>query len=186
MIFVTHRGLPPFEVPEIVPRGTRSGGWSTVVPLAELSLRSWTLTERPLGTGVVAKCLGRLRGRGALVARAAAPRVNAAPAEPAPGSDLVVKRARGDTVTDDFALLTYSGSFWDWRVTVMESEVTDLRQVTATTTWQGKTYVVDGVNEEQARMYLDRNTVDIAETTPLVYTVTPVERTMLPVDSTFW
>ena len=64
--------------------------------------------------------------------------------------------------------------------------MTDLRQVTATTTWQGRTYAVEGVNDEQALVYVNRSSVDVTETTPFAYSVRSVERSALPVDSIFW
>jgi hypothetical protein len=185
-IFVGGGALPPFTMPEMVLTKTRDGGWSAVVPLGQLSLRQWTLTETPLGVGVVAKCVGLLRGRIALVARPAGPHVPGETDVPAPGSAITVKKSHGETVTDEFALDARSRHFWDWRVRVEEHEVTDLREVTATTTWQGGTYPVEGVNEKQAQVYLNRSSVDVTETTPFVYSARPVERSALPVDSTFW
>jgi len=187
MIFPTRNGEPPVGAPEVVLGGnSRSSNWSAVVPEEELSLRGWTLTESPLGAGVVATCVGVLRGRTTLMAQVAGPHVAGEDPVPAPGSAVIVKKDRGDTVTDEFVLVERSQYFWDWRVTVDESEVTDLRQITATTTWQGETYPVEGVNDETAQVYLNRSAVDVTETTPFVYSVRPVERHALPVDSIHW
>ena len=165
---------------------SRSSRWSAVVPVEELSLRGWTLTESPLGVGVVATCVGVLRGRTALLAQVAGPHVAGEDPVPAPGSAVIVKKDRGDTVTDEFVLVERSQHFWDWRVTVDESEVSDLRQIATTTTWQGETYPVEGVNDETAQVYLNRSAVDVNETTPFVYAVRPVERDALPVDGISW
>jgi len=188
MIFAAKLGEPPpVGAPEVVLGGDRrTVGWSAVVPVEQLSLRGWTLTESPLGTGVGPTCVGVLRGRAALMARVAGPHVAGEEPVPAPGSAIIVKRERGDTVTDEFVLVAQGQYFWDWRVTVDNSEVTDLRQITATTNWQGQTYAVEGVNDETAQVYLNRSAVDVTETTPFVYSVRPVERDALPVDGIFW
>jgi len=178
---------PPVGAPEVVLGGDRhTVGWSAVVPVEQLSLRGWTLTESPLGAGVAPTFVGVLRGRAALMARVAGPHEAGEEPVPAPGSAIIVKRHRGDTVTDEFVLVAQGQYFWDWRVTVDNSEVTDLRQITATTTWQGQTYAVEGVNDETAQVYLDRSAVDVTETTPFVYSVRPVEREALPVDGILW
>ncbi|MEC5182935.1 hypothetical protein RCH12_000378 [Cryobacterium sp. MP_3.1] len=188
VIFAPKGGLPPFDAPEIARAENIHSGWSAVVPFEQLSLRSWTSTERPLGAGVVANCVGLVRGRYALVARPAGPSGPGEDPVPAPGSEIVVKKGRGQTVTADFVLLPYSryGRAWDWRVTVDESEVSDLRQVTATTTWQGQTYAVEGGDDSGALVYLNGTSVDVNETTPFVYTAQPADRRGLPVDSIFW
>jgi len=187
MIFPGRNGEPPVGAPEVVLGGdSRSSRWSAVVPVEELSLRGWTLTESPLGVGVVATCVGVLRGRTALLAQVAGPHVAGEDPVPAPGSAVIVKKDRGDTVTDEFVLVERSQHFWDWRVTVDESEVSDLRQIATTTTWQGETYPVEGVNDETAQVYLNRSAVDVNETTPFVYAVRPVERDALPVDGISW
>ncbi|PXA69780.1 hypothetical protein [Cryobacterium arcticum] len=178
---------PPFDAPEVVLGGDRRTiGWSAVVPVAQLSLRGWTLIESPLGVGVVASSVGMLRGRTALMGRVAGPHVAGEEPAPAPGSAIMAKKARGDTVTDEYVLVARSQYYWDWRATVDESEVTDLRQITATTTWCGETYAVEGTNDETAQVYLNRSAVDVTETTPFVYSVRPVERHALPVDSIHW
>ena len=188
MIFAGKIGEPaPFDAPEVVLGGDRRTiGWSAVVPVAQLSLRGWTLTESPLGAGIVASSVGTLRGRTALMARVAGPHVAGEEPVPAPGSAIIVKKARGDTVTDEFVLVASGQYYWDWRATVDESEVTDLRQITATTTWHGETYAVEGTNDETAQVYLNRSAVDVNETTPIVYSVRQVERDALPVDGIFW
>ncbi|TFC86546.1 hypothetical protein [Cryobacterium sp. TMT4-31] len=74
VIFVGGGGEPPLTAPEVVlGGGRRTNGWSAVVPLAQLSLRGWTLTESPLGVGVVAACVGTLRGRTASMVRVGGP-----------------------------------------------------------------------------------------------------------------
>ncbi|TFC86547.1 hypothetical protein [Cryobacterium sp. TMT4-31] len=86
-------------------------------------------------------------------------------------------------MTDEFVLAASSLHFWTWRVTVDESEVSDLRQVTATTTWNGQTHPVQWRDDGAGLVYLDSSTVDIADTTPFIYTVQPIDRSALPVDS---
>ena len=184
VIFAGGGGEPPFEAPEVVlGGGHRRNGWSAVVPLTQVSLRGWTLTESPLGVGIVAACVGTLRGRTASMVRVAGPHVPGDEPVAAPGSAIVVKKDQGDTVTDDFVLVASSPHHWAWRVTVDESEVSDLRRVTATTTWQGETYDVEGVDEDAARVFTTTTTVGIDEATPFIYTVQPIERSALPVDS---
>ncbi|TFC58691.1 MULTISPECIES: hypothetical protein [unclassified Cryobacterium] len=184
VIFVGGGGEPPLNAPEVVlGGGHRTNGWSAVVPLAQLSLRGWTLTESPLGVGVVAACVGTLRGRTASMVRVAGPHVAGEEPVAAPGRAIVVKKDRGDTVTDEFVLAASSLHFWTWRVTVDESEVSDLRQVTATTTWNGQTHPVQWRDDGAGLVYLDSSTVDIADTTPFIYTVQPIDRSALPVDS---
>jgi len=185
-IFVGGGAPPPFTAPEMVLAQTRDGGWSAVVPLAQVSLRQWTLTESPLGVGIVTECVGVLRGRIVLPALPALPHVPGEKDVAAPGNEITLKKSRGETVTDEFVLAAQSPHFWDWRATVDGSAVTDLRQVTATTTWQGRTYAVEGVNDEQALVYVNRSSVDVTETTPFAYSVRSVERSALPVDSIFW
>ncbi|WP_120338239.1 hypothetical protein [Cryobacterium soli] len=184
MIFAGGGGEPPSNAPEVVlGGGRRRNGWSAVVPLAQLSLRGWTLTECPLGVGVVDACVGTLRGRTASMVRVAEPHVAGEERVAAPGSAVVVEKNRGDTVTDEFVLVASSQHYWTWRVTVDESEVSDLRQVTATTTWNGQTHPVQWRDDGAGLVYLSHSTVDIADTTPFIYTVQPIDRSALPVDS---
>lgn len=49
-IFVEQGGIPTVAHPEIRHGVNLKSGWSAVVGRAELSLRSWTSTERPVGT----------------------------------------------------------------------------------------------------------------------------------------
>jgi hypothetical protein len=186
LVYVPTGGVPDFDVPEItIVEDNLNSGWSALVPVEQLSLRSWTRVDRPVGSGTTAGFVGRVRGRYALVSRPAVPRPKPGEAPvAAAGTGFVADKGQGESVTDDFFLFPCTSgydSYWEWRAHLDANEVTDLTQVSATTTWRGETYAVEGCNDETAQVYLNRSAVDVLETTPLVYSVRRVERSELPV-----
>ena len=170
LVFAAKGGLPTFEVPEISHGDNVRSGWSALVPLDQLSLRTWTSTEQPVGAGIVADHVGLVRGRTALV------RLPAEPADNGVASGIVAQKRRAESVTDDFVLFPRTSSpnsSWEWRAEVRDADLTELRQVTATTTWNGETHTVQEYRYGQ--VYLADTVVDAAETTPLQYSARPVD-----------
>jgi hypothetical protein len=183
LIFAAKGGLPPFEAPEITHGENVRSGWSAVVPLGQLSLRTWTSTEQPVGAGIVADHVGLVRGRTALVGRPTDPFQN----DTGGVDGIVAQKRRFETVTDDFVLhprTRYATASWEWRGGVHADDLTELREVTATTTWQGETHTVQALRD--GLVYLSRVAVDVAETTPLQYSARPVEPSeLVPVSTLF-
>ena len=79
-------------------------------------------------------------------------------------------------MTDDFVLFPRTSSpnsSWEWRAEVRDADLTELRQVTATTVWKGETHTVQA--HRYGQVYLADALVDAAETTPLQYSARPVD-----------
>ena len=181
LVFVSRGGVPEFEAPEIVHGANLRSGWSAVVPLDQLSLRGWTSTERPLGLGCAEGFVGLVRGRYARVGRTA---IKGAPGTPdTAGPGLVAQKLRGQTVTADYALFARTGrtdSSWEWRMDIDPADLTDVRQITATTVWQGQTRAVAGFYAEEGVVYFERDTVDQRDVAPLVFAASVVDPAVLP------
>jgi hypothetical protein len=172
LVFAATGGVPEFEVPEIAHGANVHSGWSAIVPLDQLSLRSWTSTERPVGTGIVAGHVGLVRGRTALVG------LPSDSTEPGVDGGIVAQKRRGETVTDDFVLHPRTerpNSPWEWRAGVSANDLTELREVTVTTTWNGETRQVKAYRDGTGLVYLSDALVDVAETTPFQYSVRPAD-----------
>jgi hypothetical protein len=164
LIFAARGGIPASDMPEIArPLNVRSG-WSAVVPLGELDLRSWTSVERPLGSGCVSGTVGLVGGRTV--------RVACAPGVTADGAVLIAQKLRGETVTDNFVVHPRTGrvdAAWEWRARVDEAGLDGIQRISATTTWKGQTRAVMAYREPEGLVYFENETAPIAETTPLVY-----------------
>lgn len=183
LIFAAKGGVPEFDLPEIRHGANVRSGWSAIVPLSQLSLRSWTSTERPVGTGIVADHVGLVGGRTALVG------LPSGTAEPGADSRMVAQKRRGETVTDNFVLhprTAYPNSFWEWRAEVSAEDLTELREVTVTTTWRGETRRVEAYRDGTGLVYLADALVDVSETTPFQYSARPADPSeLLPVAALF-
>jgi hypothetical protein len=168
LIFVDRRLPPEFPDLEVLP-GFRRAGWSATVPYRDLSLRTWTRRERPLGFGILSGYVGLVRGRTCLLRPSAG-----SWARPSPG--IVAQKLRGETVTAGFALHARSGGpNWLWRAGVDEDELTGLRRVTATTVWDGEVRTVLGFLNESQTIYLESDvTVGFSEVTAIQYSVEPL------------
>jgi hypothetical protein len=164
LIFAARGGIPASDMPEIArPFNVRSG-WSAVVPLGELDLRSWTSVERPLGSGCVSGTVGFVSGRTV--------RVACAPGVTADGAVLIAQKLRGETVTDQFVVHPRTrrvDSAWEWRAGVDEADLDGIQRISATTIWKGQTRAVLSYREPEGLVYFDNETAPIAETTALVY-----------------
>jgi hypothetical protein len=170
LVFAAKGGLPPFAVPEISHGDNVRSGWSALVPLDQLSLRTWTSTEQPVGAGIVAGHVGLVRGRTALVG------LPMDPWDVRSVGGIVAQKRRAETVTDDFVLFPRTSapnSSWEWRAEVRDADLTELRQVSATTVWKGETHTVQAYRYGQ--VYLAEALVDAAETTPLQYSARPAD-----------
>jgi len=181
LVFATHGGVPEYDIPEITHGINVHGAWSAVVPVEQLSFRSWTSTERPLGVGCVGGFVGLVRGRTVLVARALA--------SPAIEAGLVAQKRRGETVTLEYVVDLWTGradSGWEWRADVLTADLTDIRHVTATTVWKGETRTVAALQESEGLVYFERETADLSEVSPLVYAVTAVEPGDPPAVDILW
>jgi hypothetical protein len=164
LIFAARGSIPASNMPEIARTSNVRSGWSAVVPLGELNLRSWTSVERPLGSGCVAGNVGLVGGRTVRVARA--------PGDSADGAVLIAHKLRGETVTDKFVVHPRTrrvDSAWEWRAGVDEADLHGIQRISATTTWKGQTRAVMAYREPEGLVYFENETAPIAETTPLVY-----------------
>ncbi|TFD86084.1 hypothetical protein [Cryobacterium serini] len=174
-IFVEKGGVPTVEHPEIRHGANAKSGWSAVVGRAELSLRSWTSTERPVGQGAVIGCVGLVRGRTGVVLLPASRDEQVA--------GIIVRRNLGETVTDDFvihAMVNGRNAPVEWRAVVAEANVTCPRRIEATVEWRGKRQPLDGLNEPAGVAYLPGHGVPLDEVSTLEYTVGPVALSELP------
>ena len=175
-ISVASGGVPEFDAPEVRYTVSRRNCWSAVVPLTELSLRSWMSEEHEVGHGVVAGVVGFVRGRTTVLIR------------PRPQDDtaaeIVAVKARGQTVTPDFILHPLQTNAQvppvQWQAAVRESEITELRRIEATVVWNGEVRAVDGASQADDTMFVGRVEAPRAETTDLVCTAVPVSPDDLP------
>lgn len=181
LVFAARGGVPAYDIPEITHGRNVHGGWSAVVPVEQLSLRSWTSTQRPLGAGCVGGNVGLVRGRTVLVARAE----NAQAA----GGGLVAQKRRGETVTEAYVVDLWTGradSGWEWRADVDVAELADIRHIETTTEWMGETRTVAAIQESEDLIFFERETVDLRDVSPLVYAATAVESGALPTVDILW
>lgn len=173
-IFVTSGGVPEFEVPEVKHTGSVANCWSAEVPVEELSFRSWRSVERPAGAGVVSGEIGLVRGRTTVLIRPKTQDVTE------PG--IVAIKKRGQTVTSDYIMHPRQKNAVapavEWRAPVSASDISDLRKISATTTWQGEVTAVDGVSDTDDTVFFAQVTAERPETTELVCTT----RTITPDD----
>jgi hypothetical protein len=181
VVFADRGGVPQWEFPEIARQRNLRSGWSAIVPVDQLSLRSWTSAERPLGAGCVAGTVGLVGERTVRVARATDPGDVCTPADGAP---FVAQKLRGETVTDEFVVCPRTArvdSAWEWRAGVDASALRGLQRISTTTTWKGETRSVVAYREAEGLVYFDNDTAPIAETTPLRYSASTIGLTDLSV-----
>ena len=181
LVFAARGGTPEFDVPEIVHGPNTRSGWSAVVPLDQLSLRSWTSEERPVGAGCVAGTVGLVGGRTVRVARAEDSLAGRA--------GFVAQKLRGETVTEEYVVHPRTGridSMWEWRAILDESDLHDIRHITTTATWKGQTRPVVGVFRAKDLVFFEKETADLSEVSELVYAATPVRPSELPLEDVLW
>jgi hypothetical protein len=173
LVFAAQGGIPASAMPEIAPSTNARSGWSAIVPLDQLKVRSSTSVERTLGVGCVAGNVGLVGGRTVQVARA--------DAATAVGGEFVAQKLRGETVTDSFSVQPRTrriDAAWEWRAGVDEANLRSIQRISTTTTWKGRTRAVVAYRETEGLVYFENETAPVAETTPLQYT----SNTVLPVD----
>ncbi|WEO77919.1 hypothetical protein BJQ94_02415 [Cryobacterium sp. SO2] len=181
LVFAARGGIPEFDVPEIVHGPNTRSGWSAVVPLNQLNLRSWTSVERPVGVGCVAGDVGLVGGRTVRVARAENSTTDRA--------GFVAQKLRGETVTEEYVVHPRTGrvdSMWEWRATLDGTDLHDIRHITTTATWKGQTRPVVGVFEAKDLVFFEKETADLSEVSELDYTATPVRPSELPLADVLW
>jgi hypothetical protein len=178
LVFAARGGIPEFDVPEIVHGPNTRSGWSAVVPLNQLNLRSWTSVERPVGVGCVAGDVGLVGGRTVRVARAENSTTDRA--------GFVAQKLRGETVTEEYVVHPRTGrvdAAWEWRADLDETDLHDIRRISTTTSWKGETRSVVAYREPEGLVYFENETAPIAETTPLGYVARMIEPAELSVVS---
>ncbi|MGY4859366.1 hypothetical protein [Cryobacterium sp. AP23] len=175
-IFVTSGGVPEFEAPEVKHTGSLVNCWSAEVPVEELSLRSWRSVERPAGAGVVSGAIGFVRGRTTVLIR---PKTQDG-TEPG----IVSVKKRGQNVTSDYImharLKDEVAPPVEWQAPVSASDITDLRQISATTIWQGEETAVDGVSDTDDTVFFAQVTAERPDTSEVVCTTRPIAPGALP------
>jgi hypothetical protein len=175
-ISVISGGLPEFEAPEIRHTVSRRNCWSAVVPVSELSLRSWRSEEHHVGAGVLAGIVGFVRGRTTVLLR---------PTErDGRWSGIVAVKDRGQTVTPDFIMHPLQADSRtppvEWQAAVEESDITDLRQIASTVTWRGAVTETTGASQSDDTLYLGRSAAPRPETSEPVSTAVPSTPDALP------
>jgi hypothetical protein len=172
-IFATSGGVPDVDAPEIEHGDSVRSCWSAVVPIAELSLRSWISVDRPVGPGVVTGDVGLVKGRTTMLAR---------PMNAAAGTVLAIKN-RGQTVTPDFVLHPLHDAHVapvEWRAQVRESDLTGLRRISSTTRWRGESAAVNGADDTDDVVYVPGESAACSELTELHSTAQPIKPDALP------
>lgn len=172
-IFVPSGGVPEFDAPEIEHGASVRGCWSAVVPLSELSLRSWISVDHPAGSGVVTGEVGLVKGRTTILAR---------PMTAAAGTVLAVKN-RGQTVTPDFVLHSLHDAHVapvEWRAQVRESDLTGLRRISSTTRWRGESAAVNGADDTDDVVYVPGESAAWSELDELHSSAQPITPDDLP------
>ncbi|WEO77917.1 hypothetical protein BJQ94_02405 [Cryobacterium sp. SO2] len=172
-IFVPSGGVPEFDAPEIEHGASVRGCWSAVVPLSELSLRSWISVDHPAGPGVVTGEVGLVKGRTTILAR---------PMTAAAGTVLAVKN-RGQTVTPDFVLHSLHDAHVapvEWRAQVRESDLTGLRRISSTTRWRGESAAVNGADDTDDVVYVPGESAAWSELAELHSSAEPITPDALP------
>ncbi|TFC24428.1 hypothetical protein E3O25_14675 [Cryobacterium sp. TMT1-3] len=178
-IFVERGGLPAVEHPEIRHGANVKSGWSAVVSRTELSLRSWSSAERPVGRGTVIGCVAHVRGRAGVVVL--------------PGDrdehdeGIIVRKDLGETVTEDYglyALGTERHSPMEWRTIVApgdaEEDVTSARRIESAVEWQGEMRAVEGLDEPNDVAFVSAVSAPLEQVSQLRYTIHPVALSDLP------
>jgi len=172
-IFVPSGGVPEFDAPEIEHGDSVRSCWSAVVPVGELSLRSWISVDRPVGPGVVTGEVGLVKGRTTILAR---------PMTAAAGTVLAVKN-RGQTVTPDFVLHSLHDAHVapvEWRAQVRESDLTGLRRISSTTRWRGESAAVNGADDTDDVVYVPGESAAWSELAELHSSAQPITPDALP------
>lgn len=175
-ISVISGGVPEFETPEVRHTVSLRNCWSAVVPLEELSLRSWRSEEHHVGAGVLAGTVGFVRGRTTVLIR---------PQERDGGaSGIFAIKDRGQTVTPDFIMHPLQANSTtppvEWQAAVAESDITDLRLIASTTHWRGELVTVQGASHTDDTLFLDRIEAPRPETAEPVCTAVPSTADALP------
>ncbi|MGY4859368.1 hypothetical protein [Cryobacterium sp. AP23] len=175
-ISVISGGVPEFETPEVRHTVSLRNCWSAVVPIEELSLRSWRSEEHHVGAGVLAGTVGFVRGRTAVLIR---------PKDwDGSCSGIVAVKDRGQTVTPDFIMHPLDASSRtppvEWRASVVESDITDLRLIASTTQWRGELVPVQGASQTDDTLFVDRIEAPRPETSEPVCTAVPSTADALP------
>jgi hypothetical protein len=175
-ISVTSGGVPEFEAPEIRHPVSLRNCWSAVVPVGELSLRSWRSEEHHVGAGVLAGTVGFVRGRTTVLIR---------PTDrDGTRTGIVAIKGRGQTVTPDFIMHPLQADARvppvEWQAPVDESDITDLRLIESTTHWRGETVAVAGASQADDTMYVSRASAPRPETSEPVCTAVPSTPDALP------
>jgi hypothetical protein len=175
-ISVIWGGVPEFEAPEVRHTVSLRNCWSAVVPLEELSLRSWRSEEHHVGAGVLAGTVGFVRGRTTVLIR---------PKErDGSSSGIVAVKDRGQTVTPDFIMHPRQANSTtppvEWRAPVAESDITDLRLIEATTNWRGEVLAVAGASQSRDTLFAGRDEAPRPETSEPVCTAVPSTLDALP------
>lgn len=181
LVFAARGGIPEFDGPEIVHGPNTRSGWSAVVPLKQLNLRSWTSVERPVGAGCVAGAVGLVGGRTVRVARAEDSTTDRV--------GFVAQKLRGESVTEEYVVHPRTGrvdSTWEWRATLDETDLHDIRYITTTAIWKGQTRPVVGLLEAKDLVFFENETAELSEVSELVYAATPVRPSELPVEDILW
>ncbi|WP_354191409.1 hypothetical protein [Arthrobacter sp. UYCu712] len=172
-IFVSSGGVPEFHAPEIEHGDSVRSSWSAVVPTGDLSLRSWTSVDRPVGPGVVAGEVGLVKGRTTILSR---------PIGTAEGTIMAV-RNRGQTVTADFVMHPLHDEHVapvEWRAQVREADVTELRRISSMVRWNGETAPVGGTNDRNDELYVGGGSAAWSEIGDLVSSADPIAPDALP------
>lgn len=175
-IFVTSGGVPEFEAPEVRYTVSSKNSWSAVVPIVELSLRSWRSVEHPVGAGVVAGVVGFVRGRTTVLIR---------PTTDGGGSGgIVAIKNRGECVTEDFVVHPMQEDSRqpsvEWRAQVAESDITDVRLISAMTERNGDVMIVSGADEADDIVFFTQGSANRTDLTPLLTAAEPIGLEALP------
>jgi hypothetical protein len=175
-IFVTSGGVPEFEAPEVRHPVSPKNCWSAVVPVAELSVRSWRSVEHPVGAGVVAGVVGFVRGRTTVLIRPAG--------NGGVGTGIVAIKNRGEPVTRDYVVhpmqADSSAPSVEWRASVAEADITDVRLISSTTVWKDAVTEVSGADEADDIVFVGRDSADREDTSPLITAAEPIGLVALP------
>jgi hypothetical protein len=172
-VFVTSGGVPEFLAPDVKHGKSVRSSWSAVVPVRDLSLRSWISVDRPVGPGVVAGDVGLVRGRTTILIR---PRG-------ATAATIIAVKNRGQTVTPDFVMHPLHDARVapvEWRAEVRETDVTQLRRISSTARRNGETAPVGGANDTNDVAYVAGESVAWSEVADLVSWADPIAAEALP------
>lgn len=175
-IFVTSGGVPEFEAPEVRHTVSLKNSWSAVVPVTELSVRSWRSVEHPVGAGVVAGVVGFVRGRTTVLIRPSD--------DGGVGAGIVAIKNRGESVTRDYVVHPMQADSSDpsveWRASVAESDITDVRLISSITVWKGAATEVSGADAADDIVFVGRDSANQEDTSPLITAAEPIGLAALP------